>query len=123
MELREKELVFIELKLITDSRLRTGKGEAEIIGQMKKYAEFIREHAEDFKTYYTKVLRIKKRLGLWNGETEIDSVSLKPELLVVNTYKEDKMSDKKEKRIKDIKALGERPEFKTSIEEYQNLCK
>ena len=123
VELRGKELVFIELKLITDPRLRTGKGEAEIIGQMKKYAEFIREHAEDFKTYYTKVLRIKKRLGLWNGETEIDSVSLKPELLVVNTYKEDKMSDKKEKRIKAIKALEERPEFETSIEEYQDLCK
>ena len=76
VELRGKELVFIELKLITDSRLRSKNKEPEIIEQMAKYSDFICEHAEMLKAYYTKLLQIKKRIGLWDGESEIEHIDL-----------------------------------------------
>lgn len=123
VELREKTLVFTELKLITDPRLRAEKEEAEIISQMEAYANFIKQYVEELKSYYTKLLQIKQILGLWKGETDIESVSLTPELLIVNTYKkEDKMSEGKEKRINAIKGLKEKTTFDTSIVDYLDLC-
>lgn len=121
-ELKESILTFIELKLITDSRLRS-KGKApEIIGQMTRYGDFIREHAKTLKDYYAKLLRIKKRIGIWDGETEIERVTLKPELLIINTYK-DKLSRQREERIKAIEKLKEKTIFATSIINYQDLCR
>ncbi len=121
VELRENRLVFIELKLITDSRLRCQEGEPEIIKQMTEYCNFISKHTNELKDYYSKLLRIKKRLGLWDGDTQIEEVNLKPELLVVNTYK--RLTSGREKRIDYIKRLKERTEFDTLIKDYPNLCR
>ncbi len=77
VELKGKELTFVEIKLITEPRLRSNDKEPEIIDQMTKYSRFICEHTEALKDYYTKLLRIKKRIGLWNEETEIEHVALK----------------------------------------------
>lgn len=121
VELREKDLVFIELKLITDSRLRSREGEPEIIEQMKSYCDFISKHTKELKEYYSKLLRIKKNIGLWNGDTEIEEVSLKPELLIVNTYKE--LSKRRQERIDYLEKLKERTEFDTLIIDYPHLCK
>ena len=133
VELRGKELVFIELKLITDVRLSRKEknahsvsqeeGKLEIVNQMEKYTKFIQEHEEDFKMYYTKVLQIKKRLGLWKGETDVESVSLKPELWIVNTYDKDNMSKGRKDRIANLEKLKECTDFETFIVDYQKLCK
>lgn len=121
VELRKKDLIFIELKLITDSRLRSREGEPEIIEQMRSYSDFISQHTKELKEYYSKLLRIKKNIGLWNGDTEIEKVSLKPELLIVNTYKE--LSKKRQERIDYLEKLKERTEFDTLIIDYPHLCK
>lgn len=121
VELREKRLVFIELKLITDSRLRCKEGEPEIVNQMTKYCNFISKHEEELKDYYSRLLRIKESLGLWNGEVEIEEVSLKPELLIVNTY--DKLTKGREERIAYLENLKKRTDFDTFIVDYPNLCK
>ncbi|MDE6720615.1 MAG: hypothetical protein K2J84_00465 [Bacteroidaceae bacterium] len=122
VELREnKKLVFIELKLITDPRLRSKEGEPEIIEQMTEYCKFINKHTKELKDYYSKLLRIKKRTNLWNGETEIEEVSLKPELLIVNTY--EKLTKGREERITYMENLKERTDFDTLIVDYPDLCK
>lgn len=123
VELRGKELVCVELKLITDHRLRSRDGNPEIIGQMEDYRAFIAKHAEAIKDYYTKVLRLKKRLGLWNGEAEIEDLSPIPELLIVDTYKPGGLSKGKRERVEDIERLKERPGFKTTLIGYPDLCK
>lgn len=121
VELRENRLVFIELKLITDSRLRCQEGEPEIIKQMTEYCNFISKHVNELKGYYSKLLQIKKHLGLWDGSTEIEEVCLKPELLIVNTY--ETLTAGREERIDYIERLKERTEFDTLIIDYPNLCK
>ena len=127
VELREKTLVFTELKLITDPRLTSPEEKPEIINQMEDYADFINKYAEELKSYYTQLLRIKKRIGLWKGETDIESVSLVPELLIVNTYKKDEMSQGKKERVGVIEGLKKGTRFdtsmcKTSIVNYHDLC-
>lgn len=122
VELKGKELVFVELKLITDSRLRSKEKEPEIIWQMTKYGDFIREHTEILKDYYTKLLRIKKRIGLWDGETEIEHVALKPILLIVNTYKGE-LSQGRKDRKEAIEGLKGNTQFETTIVDYPDLCK
>ena len=122
VELRGKKLVFTELKLITDSRLRSKNKEPEIIGQMTKYGNFIREHAEVLKNYYTKLVRIRKRIGLWDGEAEIEQIDLKPMLLIVNTYK-GQFSQGREERRKAMEELKENTIFETAIVDYPDLCK
>ena len=122
VELRGKELVFIELKLITDPRLRSKNKEPEIIEQMTKYSDFIRGHAETLKNYYTKLLRIKKRIGLWDGECEIEHIALKPILLIVNTYKGELSKGRKERKNA-IEGLNENTLFETVIVDYPDLCK
>lgn len=122
VELKGNELRFIEIKLITDSRLRSNDKKPEIINQMTKYSHFIREHTEVLKDYYTKLLRIKKRIGLWNGETEIEHIALKPILLIVNTYK-GILSKGRENRKNSIEELKENTMFETIIVSYPNLCR
>ena len=122
VELRGKELVFIELKLITDPRLRSKNKEPEIIEQMTKYSDFIRGHAETLKNYYTKLLRIKKRIGLWDDESEIEHIALKPILLIVNTYKGELSKGRKERKNA-IEGLNENTLFETVIVDYPDLCK
>lgn len=67
VELRNQALVFVELKLITDDRLRHLNNNPEIIEQMKKYHTFINQgnRLEELQSYYTKLLEIKKRIGIW----------------------------------------------------------
>lgn len=120
VELRGKDLHFIELKLIGDARLRTKDGDPEIISQMDTYRTFIKTHTDELKSYYTKLLRIKKKIGVWNGDTEIECVSLIPELLVINTYAEE--SKGKVERREYIKNLGEGGSFHTNIITYNDLC-
>lgn len=122
VELRGKELVFIELKLITDPRLRSKNKEPEIIEQMTKYSDFIRGHAETLKNYYAKLLRIKKRIGLWDGESEIEHIALKPILLIVNTYKGELSKGRKERKNA-IEGLNENTLFETVIVDYPDLCR
>ena len=122
VELKGNELRFIEIKLITDSRLRSNDKKPEIINQMRKYSHFIREHTEVLKDYYTKLLRIKKRIGLWNGETEIEHIALKPILLIVNTYK-GILSKGRENRKNSIEELKENTMFETIIVSYPDLCR
>lgn len=122
VELKGNELRFIEIKLITDSRLRSNDKKLEIINQMTKYSHFIREHTEVLKDYYTKLLRIKKRIGLWNGETEIEHIALKPILLIVNTYK-GILSKGRENRKNSIEELKENTMFETIIVSYPDLCR
>ena len=122
VELKGNELRFIEIKLITDSRLRSNDKKPEIINQMTKYSHFIREHTEVLKDYYTKLLRIKKRIGLWNGETEIEHIALKPILLIVNTYK-GILSKRRENRKNSIEELKENTMFETIIVSYPDLCR
>ena len=122
VELKGNELRFIEIKLITDSRLRSNDKKPKIINQMTKYSDFIREHTEVLKDYYTKLLRIKKRIGLWNGETEIEHIALKPILLIVNTYK-GILSKGRENRKNSIEELKENTMFETIIVSYPDLCR
>lgn len=122
VELKGNELRFIEIKLITDSRLRSNDKKPEIINQTTKYSHFIREHTEVLKDYYTKLLRIKKRIGLWNGETEIEHIALKPILLIVNTYK-GILSKGRENRKNSIEELKENTMFETIIVSYPDLCR
>ena len=122
VELKGNELRFIEIKLITDSRLRSNDKKPKIIKQMTKYSDFIREHTEVLKDYYTKLLRIKKRIGLWNGETEIEHIALKPILLIVNTYK-GILSKGRENRKNSIEELKENTMFETIIVSYPDLCR
>lgn len=122
VEPKGNELRFIEIKLITDSRLRSNDKKPEIINQMTKYSHFIREHTEVLKDYYTKLLRIKKRIGLWNGETEIEHIALKPILLIVNTYK-GILSKGRENRKNSIEELKENTMFETIIVSYPDLCR
>ena len=122
VELKGKALVFTELKLITDPRLTSPKGKPEIIDQMNDYANFIHKYAEELKNYYTKLSRIKKRIGLWDGETHIEHIDLKPVLLIVNTY-QGKLSEGRDGRKDAVEKLAKGyTTFDTFIVDYPDLC-
>ncbi len=124
VELRNQTLVIVELKLITDNRLRHLDGTAEIIDQMQKYHDFINHgnRLEELRSYYTKLLEIKKRIGVWGKEAKIKEVSRIPELLVIDTYSQ--MTKGRSNRIADIrKGLEAESSFEYSIQKYQDLCK
>jgi hypothetical protein len=105
IELRGNTLHFVELKLIDDARLRTSVGKPEIRQQMDNYRIFIEGHEKDLKQYYSNLLAIKKKIGVWQGQTQVEEVCTTPHLLVVNTYSKP-LSKGKQERVKDIKALG-----------------
>lgn len=88
---------------------------------MTKYCDFISRYKTELKNYYSKLLKIKKRTNLWNGATEIEKVSLKPELLIVNTY--EKRTKRREERIAYMENLKEITDFDTLIIDYPSLCK
>lgn len=121
IELKDGILTFIELKLITDSRMKVRNGKPEIIEQMERYCNFIHKHKDELKNYYTDVLEIKKNLGLWNGDAEIKGLSLRPRLWVINTYK-GTVSEDREKRKEYIDNL-DKTNFDIIIEEYDDLWK
>lgn len=124
VELIGKDIAFIELKLITDSRLTNpdrATGNIEILDQMQKYHDFINCYAAELKDFYAKVLRIKKRIGVWSGDTDIENVSLIPKLLIVNTYSEDTAGRKK--RLERIEETVSHQCFEYAIIKYQDLWK
>ncbi len=107
IELSSGELSFVELKGITDNRLRNDEKRnlkiPEIIEQMGKYQMFIDLYENDIKEYYKKLLDIKQNLKLTTiNETEF-RINKKPKLIILNTYK--KMTKNREERIYDINKL------------------
>lgn len=105
IELRGNTLHFVELKLIDDARLRTSVGKPEIRQQMDNYRIFIEGHEKDLKQYYSNLLAIKEKIGVWQGKTQVEEVCTTPHLLVVNTYSKP-LSKGKQERMNYIKALG-----------------
>lgn len=98
-----EEIIFEELKKITDNRLRTTKGRPEIIEQMNAYREFILENHKVLEDYYKNLLRIKIALGLPTPPVhEVDRlhVRFEPELTIFNTYT--KLTNDRIKRIQAI---------------------
>tara|TARA_R110000868_G_scaffold410693_5_gene699836 strand:- start:13011 stop:13865 length:855 start_codon:yes stop_codon:yes gene_type:complete len=109
VELLSGELSFVELKGITDTRLRNDEKRninvPEIIEQMEKYKLFIKLYENDIKQYYEKLLEIKQDLKLTTIIKTEFNVSKNPKLIIIDTYK--KMTEKRKERIFDIKKLLE----------------
>jgi hypothetical protein len=107
VELSDGLLSFVELKLISDSRLRIDpkriESKPKIISQMEKYSKFIEKHEIEIKNYYEMLLAIKQDLGLTNFTDKKFSVNRSPKLLIVDTYPE--ISLKRKERIADIKRV------------------
>jgi hypothetical protein len=107
IELFSGELSFVELKGITDNRLRNDEKRnsniPEIIEQMEKYQLFINLYENDIVEYYKKLLEIKQDLKLTTINDTTLSINKKPKLIIVNTYK--KMTKNREERIYDINKL------------------
>lgn len=124
-ELSNGTLTFNELKLITDSRLRKGnnhsenskiiKTEPEIIGQMKKYNNFITNNHSEIEEYYKKLLEIRESLGLNIGDSKLVNVSDKAKLTIINTYKQEILSKGKTERSEKIKEIHNKVEIDFEI--------
>lgn len=105
IKVEDGSISFVELKLISDSRLTSKKdNEIEIITQMNKYSEFIQDYKEDIIPYYKKLLNVKQSLGIIDDIPEIKELNFKPQLLIINNYlgKGIKVRDKRIDRIKKI---------------------
>ncbi|MFA6705047.1 MAG: hypothetical protein WCS10_02550 [Bacteroidales bacterium] len=101
ISLEKGEITYVELKLISDSRLTSKKdNEIEIITQMNKYSEFIQDYKDEIIPYYKKLLSVKKRLSIIDTIPEINILNPKPLLLIFNTYSE--LSKGKNDRINHI---------------------
>lgn len=60
-------IIFVELKLIEDSRLLTNEyenGSQEILSQMEAYNQFTKKHKQEIIDYYKTLFAIKRDLGL-----------------------------------------------------------
>lgn len=108
------EILFEELKLIDDSRLKPSGGKpAEILTQMSNYDKFLKEadklkgeHSEPkIVEYYDKVLRIMKKIGILRTEIKPSSVCDYVYLYIEQTY------------------TKKHPQRDRSIEKIQNVCK
>lgn len=93
------DIIFTELKRVNDSRLLRKDPEQEpgIISQMKGYYSFIQENECELLSYYQKIYRIKKRIGLPAGYKAPQKIIIKPLLSIANTYSS--MSIKRDERI------------------------
>ncbi|MCE5175497.1 MAG: hypothetical protein ABFC90_10945 [Bacteroidales bacterium] len=100
-------LSFVELKGITDNRLRNddkrNANVPEIIEQMEKYKRFIIKYEADIRDYYQRLLEIKMNLGLISTKKVFFELKMKPRLIIVDTYQ--KTTKGREKRIFEIKKL------------------
>lgn len=107
VELSDGVLSFVELKGISDSRLRNDPKRntkiPEIIDQMKKYKLFINKYESEICDYYRKLINIKKSLGLLENTSNQFIVNRNPKLVIVNTY--NKITTPRNSRIHDIKAI------------------
>lgn len=106
IELSDGQLSFVELKGITDNRLRNdetrNKETPEIIEQMTKYREFINEYATEIINYYKQLIKLKNDLGIFK-HNENFILEKTPRLLIVNTY--NKLTKGREERIDAIENL------------------
>jgi hypothetical protein len=100
-------LSFVELKVISDSRLRNDELRnseiPEIIKQMEKYQIFIKNNCDDILNYYNKLLAIKQNLGLTKIICPNLSLNKIPKLIIANTYK--KTTFGRTNRIESIEKL------------------
>lgn len=118
-------LQFVELKGISDSRLRKdekrNKKKPEIMEQMKTYQSFIRKYEKDIIKYYTNLITVKKDLGLIKTNYPNLTLNKKPKLLIVDTYS--KITEGKERRIADIKKLLKNQHINYEIVKLQDITK
>lgn len=106
VHIENHEIVFEELKKVTDPRLRTLDENPEILTQMNSYEEFVTENVDALLEYYKTLLIIKERLGLpvpIIEDTDLLKIRTKPRLIIYNTYT--KMTPAREVRIRDIERL------------------
>jgi hypothetical protein len=110
VDIKKKQLVFIEVKRMMDTRLDND----EIIVQLESYRNFIRCRKESLLEYYKKVIQIKAKLGLELPESLLAEdfqreykITEKPLLLLgdCTTSWIKKFSDKLDKKIEDY-AIG-----------------
>jgi len=107
IELQGGILSFVELKGITDTRLRNDMSKTsnlpEIIDQMEKYKLFIDRYATEIKDYYTKLISLKQKLGLLTLKNSEFELNMNPKLLIIDTY--NKSTIKRTERIEAIEDL------------------
>jgi hypothetical protein len=107
VKLKDKKIIFEELKRIQDGRLITNEyenGKPEIILQVKNYNEFIRSHKEELKKYYIKLFKLKAKLGILplaiQNIEDIDNFTISEFVeLFIEPYSDNKMNSKRERRI------------------------
>lgn len=94
-------LTFIELKLISDPRLRGVNTEGTgILHQMENYRKYIKYYQYELMNYYKTIAEIKHKIGLCKGLLTINDINTKPLIFLVNNYSF--TSTAREKRINDI---------------------
>jgi hypothetical protein len=100
-------LSFVELKGISDSRLRNDSirnpNTPEIIEQMRKYHLFINKYEMELLDYYKKLIEIKNNLGLTKIVCPRLTLNKTPKLIIANTYTKDTLG--RRERIQDIEKL------------------
>jgi hypothetical protein len=93
IELSGDVLSFVELKRISDSRLRNdairNANTPEIIEQMRKYHLFINKYEMELLDYYKKLIEIKNNLGLTKIVCPKITLNKTPKLIIANTYTKD----------------------------------
>jgi len=107
IELSDKKLSFVELKLIDDDRLND-KHKKNITKQMENYSNLINENKDKIIDYYKKIIKLKNDLGIYKREGFTDfTPNERPKLIIVNTYGE-KLTPKRKNRIQKIKIILEK---------------
>ena len=105
VKIEEGRVVFEELKRIGDDRLRTSKGDPEIITQMNNYRIFLDKNKNVLTNYYRTLYRIKQFLELPVPKVDdVEKITVDPEPQLIIAHNYEKMTDKREERIEAIKA-------------------
>ena len=108
VRIENNRIIFEELKRIVDGRLRTKKGDPEILDQMTNYRAFLKVNQDRLTEYYKTLYQIKRDLSLPVPDVSAVSalsVDIEPRLLIAQNYSS--LSDDRLERIRDIeKALS-----------------
>lgn len=119
VELKDGYLSFIELKGISDSRLRNDANRnsniPEIIEQMETYKSFIFKYRNEVTDYYKKLIALKINLGLIRPISTNFILNTTPKLIIADTYK--KVTRGRTERIDAIKSLLKENEINFEIVE------
>ena len=113
VKLKDRKIVFEELKRIQDGRLITNmyeNGEPEILSQVKTYNEFIKSHKDELKKYYAKIFKLKAKLGLLpvaiKDIRDIDEYTISDKVeLFIEPYSDGKINSQRNRRIKAMKEI------------------